>query len=204
MKAYYGFAPGKPNNRWRLDGTPIRPGSGPEVMPGPADTFAAYGRAWATLSNTPFRDAKLTAWEGGIRTPLIVRWPAVIQRGDRLTSQPGHVIDLMATCLDVAGADYPATLDGRKLLPLEGKSLVPILRGEQREPHEAICWSVPRNQAILMGKWKLVNSRRNTPWQLYDLDADATETCDLAAQHPERVREMAARFAQWKIRVSDK
>jgi arylsulfatase len=103
----FGFASGSRNDAWRLDGGPIRPGSGPDTLPGPADTFAAYGLAWATVSNTPFRSTKLTAYEGGIRTPLIAHWPAVIRDGGRLTDQPGHVVDIMATCLDLAGASYP-------------------------------------------------------------------------------------------------
>jgi arylsulfatase len=200
----FGFTPAGPNDTWRLDGAAIRPGSGPSNMPGPHDTFAAYGLGWATASNTPLRATKLTAYEGGIRTPLVVRWPAVIGDGGQVTGQVGHVIDLMATCLDAAGADYPEDFHGRKPLPLEGKSLVPIFRGHQRPPHEALCWSVPRNQAIRTGRWKLVNSGRGRPWELYDLETDGTETADLAGEHPDRVREMARRFGEWQERVQDR
>src|SRR5207244_13654968 len=114
----FGFEPDKKNATWRLDRSPIRPGSGPDNLPGPADTFAAYGLAWATVSNTPLRSAKSTAYEGGIRTPLIAHWPAVIRKGGHMTDQPGHVIDIMATCLDMAGASYPTEFQGRKPLPL--------------------------------------------------------------------------------------
>ena len=84
-----------------------RPGSGPENLPGPHDTFAAYGLAWANVSNTPLRGTKRTGYEGGIRTPLVVRWPEGMRRRGESTDQVGHVIDVMATCLDVAGEKYP-------------------------------------------------------------------------------------------------
>ena len=200
-KAGFGFRPGGRNNTWYLNGLAVRPGSGPDVMPGPADTFSGYGLAWANLSNAPLRGTKLTAWEGGIRTPLIVRWPAVIQSGNQITRQPGHVMDCLPTCLDVAGGTYPTRLGDRRPLPLEGKSLAPIFRGEQRAEHKTLCWNVLRNQAIRMGRWKLVNRRKGGPWELYNLETDGTETTNLAAQHPERVKQMAARFASWHKRV---
>ena len=197
----FGFTPKAKNDRWRKDGVPIRPGSGPNNLPGPHDTFAGYGLAWANVSNTPLRGTKLTGYEGGIRTPLVARWPAVIRRHGEFTDQVGHVIDVMATCLDVAGEEYPAAFHGRKPLPLEGKSLLPILQGRQGQAHEILCWSVPRHQAIRMGRWKAVRPRRGGSWQLFDLEADGTETVDLAEREPERTKELAARFEQWRKRV---
>ncbi len=197
----FGFEPKRKNNKWRLDGVPIRPGSGPNVMPGPADTFAGYGLAWANVSNTPLRGTKLTAWEGGIRTPLIVRWPSVIPKGSQITRQPGHVIDLMATCLDVAKCEYPINFKGRKPLIMEGKSLVPILQGQKRKPHDILCWDVPRNQAIRMGQWKLINKGRSKPWELYDMENDSTETTNLSKQYPEQVKRMSEQFKKWQQRV---
>ncbi len=197
----FGFGPHGEGPPFRRDGVPIRGGSGPENMPGPADTFAAYGLAWATVSNTPFRSTKLSAYEGGIRTPLIVRWPAVIEQGNRITHQVGHVIDLMATCLDVAGCEYPKEFRGRKPVPLEGKSLLPVFRGQHRVPHEVLCWDVPRNQALRQGPWKIVNAKHGAPWQLYHLESDPTERTNLADRYPQRVRQMAARFAQWCAHV---
>jgi len=197
----FGFGPNGEGQPYRRDGVRIRGGSGPQNMPGPPDTFAAYGLAWATTSNTPFRGTKLTAFEGGIRTPLIVRWPAVIRKGNQITHQVGHVIDIMATCLDVAGCEYPKEFRGRKPLPLEGRSLVPVFKSKRRRPHEILAWDVPRNQALRMGSWKIVNTRRGRRWMLFNLDTDPTECTDLAAQHPERVKAMAERFRSWCKRV---
>ena len=200
-KSGFGFGPDAGNERWRLDGVPIRAGSGPDNPPGPHDTFAAYGLAWANLSNTPLRGTKLTGYEGGIRTPLVVRWPAVIRRRGQLTHQVGHVIDVMATFLEVAGANYPTEYEGRKPLPLEGKSLLPTFEGRQRQGHEVLCWSVPRHHAIRMGRWKAVKPKRSRVWQLFDLDADGTETVDLAKRDPDRAQALAARFEKWRQRV---
>jgi arylsulfatase len=196
----FGFGP-KSNGNWRKDGIPIRPGSGPSNMPGPHDTFAAYGLAWANASNTPLRGTKLGAYEGGIRTPLVVRWPAVIRDGGRITRQVGHVMDFMATCLDVAQVEYPTEFKGRTPLPIEGKSLVPIFHGSERQAHRQLCWAVPWHHAIRMGKWKAIKPRKGGPWQLYDLDADGTETTDLADREPERVRQLTRQYETWRQRV---
>ena len=197
----FGFAPDAENNGWRRDGVAIRPGSGPDNLPGPHDTFAAYGLAWATLSNTPLRGTKLTAYEGGIRTPLVVRWPAVIRDGRQVTGEVGHVIDLMATCLDVADVPYPDAFDGRRPLPLEGRSLLRVFEGRERAGHEELCWSAPRHQAIRMGDWKLIKPEAGEEWELYDLRVDGTETADLAADEADRVELMSGRFEAWRQRV---
>lgn len=202
--AGFGFAPNLRNDAWRLDGKPIRPGSGPQNLPGPADTFAGYGLAWATLSNTPLRGTKLTGYEGGIRTPLVVRWPKVISAGGQITNQPGHVIDLMATFVDVAGTQYPGEFEGRRPLPLEGKSLAPIFRGQQRAGHEVLAWRVPRNQLVRAGRWKLIRAGAATPWELYDLDADGTETTNLAAKSPDLVQRLAGQWQRWAERCGVK
>ena len=149
-QAGFGFAPDKPNDTWRRDGVAIRPGSGPQLMPGPHDTFAGYGLAWANVSNTPFRSTKLTAYEGGIRTPLVVRWPAVIRQGNQVSDEVGHVIDFMATCLDVADTPYAKEFQGRRPLPLEGKSLAPVFRGQ---PHKAMRRCVGARRGTRRSAW---------------------------------------------------
>ncbi|WP_417391907.1 arylsulfatase [Gimesia sp.] len=199
----FGFKPDSTNTDWRKDGVEIRPGSSPSNPPGPHDTFAAYGLAWANVSNTPLRGTKLEAYEGGIRTPLVARWPAVIREEGSITRQPGHVIDLMATCLDIANTPYPASFQGRIPLPLEGKSLLPIFQGQQRESHKTLCWDVPRHQAIRMGSWKAIRPRSQNQWQLFNLDEDGTESADLSAREPERVKMMSKEYARWYKRVTN-
>lgn len=173
-------------------------GNDPNVMPGGEDTFMSCGLPWANASNTPFRRYKHWVHEGGIATPFIAYWPAVI-KANTMTQQAGHIIDVMATCLDVGTADYPETHDGRRITPLEGKSLLPIYRGRQREGHEALFWEHEGNRAVLQGKWKLV-SMHPGGWELFDIEADRTEVNDLAAKQPDKVRELAARYDQWAQR----
>ena len=182
------------------DGFPTRQGAG--VMPGGADTFIGYGRNWANVSNTPFREYKHWEHEGGISTPLIAHWPRGItsDRHGKLEAQPGHLIDLMATCVDLAGAKYPAEFKGLPIPPMEGVSLAPAFGGKPLNRPQPIFWEHEGNRAIRMGDWKLV-SKYPGGWELYDIAADRTEMNDLAAQRPERLKEMSSRWETWAKRV---
>jgi arylsulfatase A-like enzyme len=178
------------------DGRPVR--GGPGVMPGPADTYIAYGRNWANVSNTPFREYKHWVHEGGTSTPLICHWPAGISARGGLCHEPGHLIDIMATCVDVAGASYPKQRSGQGVQPMEGVSLVPTFAGKSL-PERPIFWEHEGNRAVRQGKWKLV-SKHPGGWELYDMDTDRTEMHDLAAQHPEKVQELKTLYATWADR----
>lgn len=175
------------------DGKPIRRGNLPEIMPGPADTFQSYGYGWANASNTPFRLFKQFDHEGGIMTPLIAHWPGEIEAG-AISDQLGHVTDLMPTFLDVAGAAQPSGT-----LPLDGRSLLPVLRGGRRDPPQALFWQWNHGRAVRQGRWKLVAVDEG-PWALYDVEADGTELNDLAAQQPEKAAELAEMWETWRSR----
>ncbi len=183
------------------DGFPMRQGKG--VLAGGADTYIGYGEAWAAVSNTPFREYKHWVHEGGISTPLIVHWPAGMapdQRGG-LRHQPGHLVDLMATCVDVAGAKYPQEVAGQAIKPLRGVSLRPALAAQPLDRKEPLFWEHEGNRAVRDGRWKLV-AKGNQPWELYDIDADRSEQRNLAADQPEKVRELAAKWDAYAA-VSD-
>jgi arylsulfatase A-like enzyme len=183
------------------DGRPVR--SGPGVMPGPEDTYVAYGRGWANVSNTPFREYKHWVHEGGISTPLIAHWPSGItsEQCGTLVHTPGHLIDIAATCVDLAGATYPPQRKGVPTTPLEGVSLRPIFSGKPLERPQPIFWEHEGNRAMREGNWKLVAKSPGGRWELYDMDADRTETHDLASVQPQRVQAMAAKWEAWAARV---
>ncbi len=182
-----------------LDGRTVRRGNISGLMPGPDDTYQSYATPWANVSNTPFRLYKHWVHEGGISTPLILHWPAGIGAKGGWRDEPGHLVDIMATCADLAGADYATTPGGGPATPLEGMSLVPTFTGAPLE-REAIYWEHEGNRAVRKGDWKLV-SRYPGGWELYDMKRDRTELNDLAADHPDIVNDLAALYSAWAARA---
>jgi arylsulfatase len=177
------------------NGEPIQLGNMPEYMPGPEDTYQSYGRPWANVSNAPFREYKSQVHEGGIATPLISHWPAGIERSGGLERQPGHIVDLMATAVDLAGAPYPDSADGSKIHPLRGVSLAPAFRGGPITREKPLFFEHLGSRAIRDGRWKAVAPGASGAWELYDMAVDRTETNDLSDKHPERLEEMTQ---QWE------
>ncbi len=180
------------------DGKPVMTGYG--VMPGAADTYIAYGKGWANASNTPFRMYKHWVHEGGISSPLIAHWPKNIKRKGEFERQPSHLIDIMATCVDVSQAKYPTEFDGNKITPLEGVSLVPAFAGKDVGREDLIYWEHEGNRAVRDGKWKLV-AKSSASWELYDIEKDRTETNNLAATMPEKAENLAAKWEAWAKRA---
>jgi arylsulfatase len=172
---------------------------GPQAMPGPADTYIAYGEGWANVSNTPFREYKHWVHEGGIATPLIAHWPAGITAKGELRHQPGHLIDIMATCVDVSGAKYPTEANGQPITPLEGRSLVPAFANQPLD--RVLYWEHEGNRAVREGDWKLVAKGPAGKWELYNLATDRTELHDLSARHPDRVAELRTKWETYAART---
>lgn len=182
------------------DGLPVRQGK--DVLPGGPDTYIGYGQSWANVSNTPFREYKHWQHEGGISSPLIAHWPKGISSNlhNKLDATPAHLIDIMATCIEVGRASYPAQLESQTILPLEGVSLAPAFQGKSVERLQPIFWEHEGNRAIRIGQWKLV-SKHPGNWELYNVSNDRTEMHDLAADHPDRAQDMAGQWEAWASRV---
>jgi arylsulfatase A-like enzyme len=157
--------------------------------PGSAKTFLGLGPGWSSASNTPLRLYKSWVHEGGISTPLIVHWPHGITARGELRHNPGHLIDLAPTILELAGGHWPATFAGQPVPPAPGKSLVPVFAKDESVSHDYFWWFHDGNRAIRIGDWKLVADHKK-PWELYDLHADRSETRNLATEQPERVKQL--------------
>jgi arylsulfatase A-like enzyme len=168
---------------------------------GGADTLFSYGSAWANLSNTPWRLYKHYSHEGGISSPLIVHWPAQIKARGQWRNQPGHIIDVMATLVDVAGATYPKERAGVATLPMEGVSLRPAFSNKPLARNAPLFFEHDGSRAVREGDWKLV-STRGGEWELYNIAADRVELNNLAAKHPDKVNAMAARWDEWANRTN--
>lgn len=178
-------------------GLRVRRGNEPAVWPGGPQTFASYGRPWANVSNTPFREYKHWVHEGGLATPFIAHWPAG-NLIEGIVHDRHYLPDVLATVLEATGVEYPDSYPGRDLLPPEGTSMLPSWRGRPSPPRP-MCFEHEGNAAIRHGRWKLVR-KYGGDWELYDLDADRTEVNDLAAAHPERVTALAQSWQDWADR----
>jgi arylsulfatase len=169
---------------------------GNSAPPGGRDGYHNYGTGWANASNTPYRKYKQYTHEGGIITPLIAHWPEVIIQKGKMSHQPGHIIDVMATFYDIADTKYPEIYKGNQIQSSFGKSLLPIFKGQTRQEHEQICWEHIGSVGIRKGNWKLVASR-NEPWELYDLEVDPTELKDVINDHSKLAKELQKEWLTW-------
>jgi arylsulfatase len=165
---------------------------------------SSAGEAWSNASNAPFRLHKRWVHEGGIATPLIVHWPQTVPEGGRLSHQPGHVIDVMATCLDAANAEYPTEFAGRAIKPISGRSLLPAIRNPSVSTARTLFWEHEAHAAIRKGDWKLVTLNGADPaaWELYDVGTTRTETRNVAKEYPDRVNEMRAEWTAWATQAN--
>lgn len=169
---------------------------------GSVTNWTSLGADWANVGNTPFRYFKNYSYEGGTAAPLIVSWKNGLKAPGRFADFTSHLIDIMATFVDVAGAPYPSTYHGKTVLPYEGTSFLPVIRGANIVRKQPLFWEWLNGRAARDGKWKLVKEGLGRPWSLFDMQADPSETNDLAAAHPEVVARLDQLFNEWKARVS--
>lgn len=175
------------------------PGNG-EI--GSVGQWTSLGPDWANVGNTPHRFYKNYSFEGGIKTPLIISWPKGLGHENEVSTFPAHLIDILPTLAELAGAKYPSEFKGNSILPAEGQSLLPAIRGEKSQREETIFWEWSVGKAVRKGDWKLVSHGKNAPWELYNLKRDPTETNNIITLQPEIAKEMEIEFQNWKTRVS--
>jgi arylsulfatase len=167
---------------------------------GSRNSWESYSASWGNVSNTPFRLYKHWVHEGGISTPIIMHWPNVIKE-HRKSRQVGHVIDVMPTLLDLAGVEYPNQYNGNNILPPEGVSLAPLIRGKDMEEDRTLFWEHEGNRAVRDGKWKLVSKYPENTWRLYNMNSDRTELHNLSSKRPALVDSLKQKYQAWAQRV---
>lgn len=165
--------------------------------------FLTYGQAWANSSNTPYRKYKHWVHEGGIATPMIVHWPNKIGQNmtGKIIKQYGFLPDIMSTLADVSNAIYPTEYKGNKIPPMVGKSLLPLLEGNNNPIHTLpIFWEHEGNKAVRLGKYKLVMEWKGVDenkWELYNIEEDRSELNDLSVEMTGKVIEMSKMWGNW-------
>lgn len=167
---------------------------------GTVASYEAVEENWATVQNTPLRKWKTYSHEGGIRTPLIVHWPAGIQKTGGFNDQPGHMIDIMPTLVELTGAEYPETFNDKPVLPMQGISLLPALEGKPLTRPNPIFWQYKLGGAIRDGSMKAVfwdTPGQDRQWELYDFSTVRNETDNLAATMPETLEAMKTQWQAW-------
>ncbi|MCW3806538.1 arylsulfatase [Plebeiibacterium marinum] len=167
--------------------------------PGSKTTWNYIGNAWASASNTPFRYWKKESYQGGTATPFIVHWPKELSsQANTLNRSVAHVIDVMPTCLEAAGANYPDSINGQKALKPVGKSMMPLFTGKLSTVHDTLYWEHEGGKAIRTGNWRMA-ALPGQNWELFNLTKDHTETKNLAEAMPEKVAELSKVWESWAI-----
>ena len=165
---------------------------------GDPGSYVGYGPMWAQVSTTPFSQYKGWLGEGGIRNALIVSGPVVKRPKGSINHGLMHVADIMPTLLDIAGASYPRTRDGKDVPALVGKSWSAVLAGRSESPRteqDYLGWEIFGNHAVRKGEWKLrweYEPLGKGAWELYNVVSDPSERKDLAAERPDKVKELVA------------
>ncbi|QJW89479.1 arylsulfatase [Spirosoma taeanense] len=194
--AAYGPGFDRPNET--RDGRPIVYDLKKQVMPGPQTSFASIGQRWANVANTPYQYWKAESFEGGVHTPMVAYWPnGITAKKGSFSPQVGHVMDFIRTFVELTGATYPRIYKGHVITPTTGISLVPSFQGKASVGHEAVFNEHFGARYARSGDWKLVSASRDSTWHLFNLAADKTETQDVAARHPEKVRQLESQWRQW-------
>ena len=165
----------------------------------------SQGACWAAYSNAPFRMYKKFVHEGGISTPLIVHWPAGLDKPGRIEKKAVvHLVDVFPTLMELSGAEQPRERNGVEVPKLVGESFADHIQDANTLANSrTLFWQHENHSAIRDGDWKLVtfNDRRKDGWELYQMDGgerpDRGETRNLAMQHPDRVTAMKAKWREW-------
>jgi arylsulfatase A-like enzyme len=192
-----GYGPGFDRPNETRDGRQISYSTKKDNTPGSELVYSSIGERWANVANTPYRLWKAESYEGGLHTPMIAYWPkGITAPKGSFTKQVGHVMDFMSTFVELAGATYPKTYKGHDIPATPGISLVPAFKGQAVVGHEELFNEHFQARYVREGDWKLV-STNDHKWQLFNLAEDRSETNDLKAQYPAKVKQMDSLWQNW-------
>lgn len=164
---------------------------------GAVDTFLMIGRDWSNVANTPHRMDKLSAYNGGARTPMILHWPNGIKNPNRFTDKFAHLYNVMPTFLELSGAIYPETFNGVSGREILGDSFADVLYDQPINHQDTIYMKRGGQGFIIESGWKLVTEDGKN-WSLYNLNAEDTEITDLSKKEPERVMSLQENYKLWE------
>lgn len=162
-------------------------------------SYSSGGLEWANVSGTPYRNYKMFTHEGGIASPFIAHWPAVIRDKGSIRPQVGHVIDIMPTLLEVGSAEYPKKVDNKEIKPYEGISLISSFKSGAAKTDRVLYWEHYGKKAVRRGDWKAVSGNQKI-WHLYHLKDDPSELNDLAENEPAMLEEFKELWQVWAKR----
>lgn len=198
------YGPGFDRPGETRDGRKIVYDTQKQAVPGLETTYSSIGPRWANVANTPYRYWKAQSYEGGIHMPMIAFWPDGIKlKEGSFNDHVGHVMDFMATFVELAHAKYPTEYNGHSITPTEGISLVPVFKGKKGPSHEALFNEHFGSGYVRYDGWKLVkrHNKKDTGWHLYHINEDETELNDLSEKYPEKMQMMDSLWHQWANRV---
>ncbi|QEC74137.1 arylsulfatase [Arachidicoccus ginsenosidivorans] len=196
------YGPGFDRPSETRDGRQIVYDTKKQRLVGPETTYSSIGQRWANVVNAPYRFWKADSYEGGIHTPMIAFWPKGLNlKKGGFNNHVGHVMDFMATFVDLAKAKYPRTFRGHVITPTQGLSLVPVFKGQKAETHRALFNEHFGSRYVRSGGWKLVKKGGKDSWQLYNIAEDETELHDLADRYPDKVHQLDSMWQRWANEV---
>lgn len=198
-------APGYDRTSSTREGVKLQYGTDHIDNMGSEISYTGIGPAWANAVNSPMRFWKKESFNGGNNTPAIVHWPKGLKtKNGSISTETVHVMDILPTCLEIAGLKYPESINGEKLYSLDGKSILKTLKSEKREGHDYLFFEHENGRAVICGDYKLVSKCKNSrekgdflDWELYNIATDKTETKNIIAKHSDKAKEMADAFEQW-------